>query len=89
MAAFRYNPDYAVPPGWVLEEHLSAREIPLAAFARQCGRSPQLISDIIAGNAHIDPATALEFERVLAVDAGIWLGMDADYQVFAARVTPE
>ena len=69
-----YRPDYAVPPGLVLEERLEAHGISQAEFARRCGRSAQLISEIIAGKAPIEPRTAVQFERVLGVDADIWLG---------------
>ena len=50
-ATSRYRPDYAVPPGWVLAERLEVRGISPAEFARRCGRSPKLISEIIAGKA--------------------------------------
>jgi HTH-type transcriptional regulator / antitoxin HigA len=43
----QYNPDYLVPPGWVLEERLEVQGISHAEFARRCGRSPKLISEII------------------------------------------
>lgn len=81
----QYNPDYAVPPGWVLEEHLDAYSISHAEFARRCGRSAKLISEIISGKASLEPETALQFERVLGVDATIWLGIEADYQLYKAR----
>ena len=81
----RYSPDYAVPLGWVIEEHLATHGISQAELARRCGRSPKLISGIIAGRAPIEPGTALRFERVLGVDASIWLGIEADYQLFRAR----
>lgn len=84
-AANRYSPDYAVPPGWVLEEHLATHDISQAELARRCGRSPKLISEIIAGRAPIEPSTALQLEMVLGVDATIWLGIEADYQLFQAR----
>ena len=48
-ASYKYEPDYAVPPGWILEERLDTRQMSQAEFARRCGRSPKLISDIIAG----------------------------------------
>ena len=80
-----YRPDYAVPPGWVLEDRLEAHNISHAEFARRCGRSAKLISEIIAGKAPVEPKTALEFERVLGVDAGIWLGIEADYRLHLAR----
>ncbi len=81
----QYKPDYAVPPGWVLDERLETQGISHAEFARRCGRSPKLISEIIAGNAPIEPKTALQFEKVLGMDAGIWLGMESDYRLHQER----
>ncbi len=80
-AVHEYLPDYAVPPGWVLEERLEAQGISQAEFARRCGRSPKLISEIISGKASLEPATALQFERVLGVDANVWLGIEAAYRL--------
>ncbi len=82
---YAYAPDYAVPPGWVLDEHLEARGISQAEFARRCGRSPKLISEIIAGKARLEPKTALQFERVLGLDASIWLGIESKYQIYRMR----
>ena len=84
-ATHQYRPDYAVPPGWVLAERLEVRGISPAEFARRCGRSPKLISEIIAGKAPIKPETALQFERVLGVDASIWLGIEDDYRLHRVR----
>lgn len=77
----QYNPDYAVPPGWVLEERLEAHGMSPAEFARHCGLSPKLISEIIAGNVPIEPKIALQFEKALGMDASIWLGIEADYRL--------
>lgn len=85
-AANSFRPDYAVPPGWILEERLEAKGVSHAEFARRCGRSAKLVSEIIAGKASIEPETALQFEKVLGVDASIWLGIEADYQLHRARV---
>ena len=84
-ATNQYQPDYAVPPGWVIEERLAAYGISHAEFARRCGRSPKLISEIIAGNAPIEPKTAVQFEKVLGVDARIWLGIETDYRLHRIR----
>ena len=81
----QYQPDYAVPPGWILEERLAAQGMAHAEFARRCGRSPKLISEVIAGKAPVEPRTALQFEKVLGVDASIWLGVEADYRLHEAR----
>ncbi len=83
--ANQYRPDYVVPPGWVLKEHLDALDISQAEFARRCGRSTKFISEIIAGKAPIDPDTAIQFERTLGLDSSIWLGIEADYRLHLAR----
>ena len=84
-ASNRFSPDYAVPPGWVLEERLEVEGISHAEFARRCGRSPKLVSEIISGKAPLEPGTALQFERVLGVDASIWLGIESEYRLHRAR----
>ncbi len=84
-AIYRYNPDYAVPPGWILEERLEAERISHAEFARRCGRSPKLISEIISGKASLEPGTALQFEKVLGIDASVWLGIESAYRLHCAR----
>lgn len=84
-ASNRFQPDYAVPPGWVLEERLEANGMSQAEFARRCGRSAKHISEIIAGKAPVEEKTALQFEKVLGVDASIWLGLEKDYRLHLAR----
>ena len=74
-ATNQYQPDYAVAPGWIIEERLAALDISHAELARRCGRSPKLISEIISGKAPIAPKTALQFEKVIGLDASIWLGI--------------
>lgn len=68
-----------------MKERLAAHDISNAEFARRCGRSPKLISDIVAGKAPIEPKTALQFEKVLGVDADIWLGIEKDYRLHQTR----
>ncbi|MCY4394339.1 MAG: HigA family addiction module antitoxin [Rhodospirillaceae bacterium] len=80
-----YRPDYAVPPGWILEERLKSHGMSHAELARRCGRSTKLISEIVAGKASLEPETALQFEKVLGVDADIWIGIEADYRLDRAR----
>lgn len=59
---------------------MSAREL-----ARRCGRSAKLIVEILAGKAPIEPETALQFERVLDMDADLWLGLEAQYRLHLAK----
>ena len=80
-----FNSDYAVPPGWVLQERLQVAGISQAEFARRCDRPAKLIREIISGKAPLEPGTALQFEKVLGVDAGIWLGIESEYRLHQAR----
>ena len=77
---YPYEPDYVTPPGWLLEEYLEVRGLSQGEFAGLCGRSPELIAGIVAGEAAIDAATAAEFEQRLGLAAHIWLGMEQGYQ---------
>ncbi|MCY4000718.1 MAG: ImmA/IrrE family metallo-endopeptidase [Bacteroidetes bacterium] len=81
----KWEPQYGIPPGWMLEDHLQARGYSQAEFAQRCNRSPKLISEIIAGKAPIEPATALQFEKVLGLNAQIWVNIESKYQLFLAR----
>lgn len=80
-----WAPDYSVHPGEVLEEHLEARGLSQAAFARLCGITPKHVSEIVNGKNPITSDTALIFEKVLGVSASIWSGIDADWQLFQAK----
>ena len=73
-----YNPDYAVPAGWALEERLDAMRLPIAAFAEQCDLPLSVVEGILDGEVAIDDSIASAFERVLGVDAAIWLGIDRE-----------
>ena len=77
---YPYEPDYVVPPGWVLEEYLEVWGISQAELARRCSRSPQLIRRIIAGEAPVTPAIAFQLGKVFALDADTWLRMEAGYR---------
>ena len=76
----QFNPDYAVPPGWALKEILESYNLSQAEFARRCGRTPKLISEIIAGKAPIETETALQFGRTTGLNAGVWERMEASYR---------
>ncbi len=83
--SYKYEPDYAVPPGWILEERLDALQMSQEELARRCNRSPKLISDIIEGKVAIHPDMALQFQKALGLDARIWLGIDSDYRLHRER----
>lgn len=81
-----FKPDYALSPGRLLEEVIQQMEISARELARRCGRSAKLMTEIIAGKAVLEPETALQLERVLDIDATIWLNMEAEYRLHLARL---
>lgn len=81
-----YQPDFVPPPGKTLEEFIDARDLSVRELARRCGRSAKLFVEIIAGEAPIEPQTAMQLERVLGMDASVWLNMEAAYRLHLARV---
>ncbi len=80
-----FEPDYAIPPGAILEEALEARSLSKSEFARRCGRPTKTVSEIIAGKAGITPETAIQFERVLGVPASFWTNLEYRYQLRMAE----
>lgn len=77
---YPFRPDYAAAPGAVLAERLAVWEISQAEFARRCGRSPSLISRIIAGTAPITPATARQLAAASDLKAEVWLNIERAYR---------
>lgn len=76
----RYEPDYSVLPGWILEEHLEVRGLSPIDFARQCKCPPGLIDGILSGKARLDSEMASLLEKALGLDASIWLGIESNYR---------
>ncbi len=84
QTANKFVPDYAVPPGEILEETLEARGIKKKEFAERCGISEKTVNLIIRGKAPVLPATAIQFERVLGVSAAVWNNLEAAYRLHRA-----
>jgi HTH-type transcriptional regulator/antitoxin HigA len=80
-----WQPDWATHPGEHLEEYLEVRGLSQAEFARLAGMTPKLVSTIIKGANPVSPETAIKLEHVLGLKADIWLGLQKDWDLHAAR----
>lgn len=80
-----WSPNWAIHPGEYLAEHLEARELSQAEFARLAQLTPKLVSTIISGRNPITAETAIRLERVLGVKAYIWTGLQAKWDLHQAR----
>ena len=90
MAAMAKNegqwaPDWATHPGEHLAEYLEVFGWNQAEFARLAGLSTKLVSTIINGANPVTPETAIKIERVLGVKANIWVGLQANWDLFQAH----
>lgn len=81
----KWEPDWAVHPGAVLQEHLEARRLSQAEFARLAGLSPELVGAIISGTKPVTEETADRLERVLGLKAYIWTGIQAGWDRVTTR----
>ncbi len=76
----QYNPDYAVPPGWILEEHIEALGLSQTEFSRRCGCCLESIHEIIAGRGAIEPQLASKFGRETGLNEIVWLNLESSYR---------
>ena len=82
---YPFEPNYTVSPGSVLKEWLEEIGLPQAEFARRCKRSPELISQIISGDAPIEPETAVQFGLALDCNPKIWSNLESMYRIRLAK----
>ena len=77
---YPYNPNYAVPPGYVLEDHLEAKGLTPAEFAERHALTTGLVEDLLTGAAPIDATLASILEQDFDLTADLWLKMEATYR---------
>ena len=77
---YRHRPEYAAPPGYVLQDHIEAKGLSLTEFARRHSLSEELIAGIIKGSAPIDADLAALFGREFSLGADVWLSMETRYR---------
>lgn len=80
-----FQPDYAVPPGQVLDEHREAMGMTQAELAQRIGFSPKHVNRLLGGKEPVTPETALKLEAVFGLAARVWLGLETRYREHLAR----
>ena len=77
--------DYASHPGALLAEELEARGLSQRELARRIGRPFQVVNEITRERKSITAVTAVQLDGELGVQAYLWLAMQAQYDLVAAR----
>lgn len=81
-----FTPNYAVPPGAMLEEWLEEQGMTQSECANRIGLSAKALNQMIRGHAPITHETALRLESVTHVPARTWNAMQALYAEDSARL---
>lgn len=79
-----FNPPH---PGQVLREYLP-EGMQITEAAQRLGVSRVALSRVINQRAAISPDMALRLEAALNTSASMWVGMQADYDLWQARQKP-
>lgn len=74
-----------IPPGEILQEVLTTRGMTQKELAQRMGRPIQSINEVIRGKRAVTAETALDLERVLGIEAGLWVRLEGDYRLALAR----
>jgi HTH-type transcriptional regulator / antitoxin HigA len=83
---YRYEPDFAVPPGATLQETIDELGIDQRELADRTGLATKTLNQIIKGKAPLTQQTAMLLERVTNVPARIWNNLEAEYREQLARL---
>jgi addiction module HigA family antidote len=55
-------------------------------FAKRCKCAPRKINEIVNGKRGISPSFAITLESVLGTSAEMWVRMQADFDLWEARL---
>jgi HTH-type transcriptional regulator / antitoxin HigA len=79
-----YQPDFVTPPGETLLEVLESLTMTQTELAERAGRPTKTVNEIIKGKTALTPETALQFEKVLGINASFWNNREKQYRAFIA-----
>jgi HTH-type transcriptional regulator / antitoxin HigA len=85
MAIDYAGTDAVIPPGEILQEELEARGMTQKELAQKMGRPIQSINEVIRGKRALTAETALDLERVLGIEAVVWVRLEGEYRLARAR----
>lgn len=83
---FNNNFEFAVHPGRILKEYLTAIGLKQKDLSQQTGLSKTVISEIIHGKRNISLSYALKFEPIFEMPASYWTKLQLMYEEAIARL---
>lgn len=85
MGSYKFEPDYAVPPGATLKEILDSKGMSQADLCLRTGLAEKTISQIVNGVAPISYETAEKLELATGVPASFWNAREVAYRQAIAQ----
>lgn len=85
----QYQPDYAVVPGSIVDEHREAAGMTQSELAQRLGFSTKHVNRLLGGLEPVTPETALKLEAVFGLPARVWLALESRYREHLARTADE
>ena len=74
-------------PGKVLSEiYMTEMDLNQTSLAKHCQCSPRKINEIVNGKRGISPSFAITLEAVIGTSAEMWVRMQADHDLWKARL---
>ncbi len=77
---YEFEPDYAVPPGWTLQEVIESLDMSQKELAIRTGLTVQSLIRIFKGEQPISYVTANLLELATGVPASFWNNLESQYQ---------
>lgn len=81
-----FQPDYATPPGWTLEEWLNDNQLTAQKFAETSGIPARNIKRLIAGKKKLSASDANKLEAATSISANLWNEMERIYREALIRL---
>lgn len=78
-------PSMLIHPGEMLKDEIEARGITQKDLAKRMGVSYTVFNEILNGKRPITTEYALLLEAALGINAGMWLRLQADYNMQKAK----
>lgn len=85
MIANNLTPFEPTHPGQIVKEEIEYRNITQKKLATQTGISYTVLNEVLNGKRPVSIEYALLFEAALNIDATIFIGLQADYDLQTAK----
>jgi addiction module HigA family antidote len=85
MIANNLEPSEPIHPGELLKEEIEYRGISQRELAKRMGMSYTVLNEVLNCKRAVTTEYALLFEAALGIEAGMWIRIQADYNMQIAK----